>query len=398
MGASADRTRLSIVKESAWGQTPSTPTLQKLNYTQEDINFDIKSRISDSKRSDRMTSDVILTSAGTKGGFDFEFQALASGAADNLLLGALFAEKWNGVNASDDASISAQGAVLTATTKTFDLSAVASLDATKFFVGKKIYFYTTTTNKGFYSIASITSPGVFVVNETISTNETAASGTLIKGQTIKNGLYKHSFTIEKFFEDVDEGFVYKGMVVDQLSIKYQTEKAVTGSFSFIGKDVVINNALIGSVYTDPPQTPFMSANFNVSSVLLDGVTIEECLLEGIDFDIKNNVDGKTAVGVFGYCRTREGEFSLTGKINLYFNNSTMYQKFIDNEAFSLQFTLFDNLGNYYIITLPRLKLSTDEVFSKGKNSDVMDNAKFAALAHNATNCMIQIDRFAGITA
>lgn len=396
MGAASDRTRLSFIKEAAWGITPSTPTLQKLNNTEEDINFAIKSRVSDSKRSDRMNSDVILTTAGTVGGFDFEFQALASGADDSLLLGALFCEKWSGVNGADAASMDITGAVITAATKTFDLSAVSGLDSSKFFVGKNFYLLTTTNNKGFYKIASITSPGVFVVAETLAADETAAAGVLIKGQTAKNGIYKHSYTIEKFFEDVSESFTYKGMVVDKLSIKFQSEKAVTGKYDFVGKDVVIGSSEIGSNYTDEPTTPFLAANFNVKTVKIDGLAIEDCLLESIDLELKNNVDGKTAVGVFGYCRTREGSFDLGGKISMYFNDSTMYQKFITNTAFSLQFTLFDNLGNYYIFTMPRLKLSNDEVFSKGKSSDVMDNAKYEALADNTTGCAIQIDRFSGI--
>lgn len=394
MGASADRTRLSIVKETVWGQTPSNPTLQKLNNTSEDINFAIKSRVSESKRSDRMTTDVILTSAGTKGGFDFEFQAKSSGANDDLLVAALFAGAWRGFGADETAKdFAINGGNVVATTKTFDLSSVSGLIGTNFFVGKKFYLETATTNKGYFTIASITSPGVFVVEETVTIDETFAAGVKVKGQTIRNGLLKDSFTIEKYFEDVGEVFVYKGMCVDTLQIKFQSEKAVTGGYSFVGKDVVVKQTPIGTAYTEVPNTPFMAANFNVSDVKIDKVAVESCLIESIDMEIKNNIDGKTAVGIFGYCRTREGSFSLSGKMSMYFNDSTMYEKFTTNEAFSLGFNLFDNMGNVYVITLPRMKLSDDQVFSKGKDSDVMDDAKYVALADNTTNCMIQIDRF-----
>lgn len=395
MGASSDRARLSFVKEASWGVTPATPTLQKLNYVSEDINFAIKSRVSDSKRSDRMTPDIILTSAGTKGGFDFEFQGAMSGSDDILLLAALYAEKWEGFGVSEGMDSGAiTGGTIVAGTSTFDVSSIAGLTGS-FTVGKHFYLNTATANKGIYKITAVSNPaGVFTVTPAPTTNETFASTVRMIGQTAKNGSFQHSFTIERFLEDVTEGFVYKGMVADTFDLKFASEKAITGGLAFVGKDVVLGETVIGSVYTEPPTTSFMSANFNVSNLKIDGVAVESCLIESVDLNIKNNVDGKSAVGTFGFCRTRVGSFEAGGKISMYFNDSTMYEKFINNTAFSLSFELTDSTNWTYIFTLPKLKLSDDAVFAKGKNTDVMDDAKYVALADNTTGCMIQVDRIA----
>jgi hypothetical protein len=367
--------------------------MQILNNTSEDINFDIKSNISASKRSDRMTPDVVLTSAGAKGGFDFEFQGAMSGTDDKLLLAALYAEKWEGFGAGDSTSIVVTGGSVVAATGVIDLTAVAAVIAGDFFVGKTIYINTDTANKGFYTITELTSTEVFKVTPLPAADETFAAGVTIFGQTAKNGAYQRSFTFEKYFEDVSESFAYAGMSVDTLDLKIESEKILTGNFSFIGKDAVLGSAPIGSVYTDPPTTPIMSANFNVSNVKIDGVAVQACLIESMNMSIKNNVEGKPAVGTFGYCRASVGSFGLDGALNMYFNDATMYEKFLNNTAFSLSFMLTDGGRYTYVITMPKLKLSSDTVNSKAKNSDVMDDAKFAALAYATTNCMIQIDRF-----
>lgn len=387
MGAKANRAYVASVEEVTWGVTPATPTLDKINFTDDSLNYEIESTTPDTIRDDRMVSDVILTSAGSTGGYEFEFQAIASGPDDEHLLAALWAEDWLG----DDTEIDATGCIITASSRTLDLTPVVAV-LTPLVIGQKLIIAGSAQgNDGVYTVESITSVDVYVVVEAFTGDETFVSGQIWGTKYIRNGVFQHSFTLERGHADVSEYFLFTGMVVNEFSLNFQAGEVVTGGYTFVGKDTVVTQTPNGTVYNDAPTTPIMSAGFNVKNVKLNNLAIEDCLLMSLELNINNNVEGKLAVGNFGFCSTAEGEFEVSGAISLYFNDSTMYQRFITNEAFSLSFELSDG-DNVYIFTMPRMKLSTDVVNVEGKNTDVMDNAEYFAIIDPTTNCMLQIDR------
>ena len=389
MGAKANRAYIACVKESQWGVTPGTPTMQKMNFTADSLNYALETTTPESIRDDRQTSDIINTSAGNEGGYEFEMQAEMS-LNDELLVAALWADAWQGAATQ---KIGLEGAVITAPSQ-IDFSAALAGDP-GFAVGDKFFIGDSALgNEGFFTVADVSGAPVYAVREVFATDETFGAGqSMYNSQWIINGLTEHSFTFERGHNDVTEFFLYTGMVVNEYNVTFEAGEVITGEFSFVGKDTAVEQAPAGAAYTDPTTNPFMSASFNVSNVLIDGVPVSECLIQSVEMNINNNVEGKLGVGVFGYCDVSEGTFELTGALNLYFNDSTFYQKFINSEAFSLEFTLTDNDGNAYIYEMPRCKLSADAVNVEGINTDVMDAAEYQALVDETLGYTIKVTRF-----
>jgi len=391
-GAKANRAYIASVKEASWGITPDTPTLQKINFVSDSLNYALETTTPESIRDDRMVSDVINVSAGNEGGYELEFQALQSGPDDDHLVAALWAEEWVG-----DATVKTdvEGAVVTVAGSQIDFGA-GTAQPTAMSPGDKFLLYGTLNkqNNGIYTVVTAPGADVYTVAEAFAADETLPAGAgQYNGQYIKNGLVRHSFTIERGHADVTEYFVYTGMAVNEFNLSFEAGAIVTGGYTFVGKETDVVQAPIGTLYEDAPTTPFMSAGFNVMNVMIDGAPVPECYLQSVELGINNNLTGKMAVGNFGYCDTSEGEFELSGEIGLYFNDSSMYQNFITSTAFSFSFDLVDNDGNAYRITVPKAKLSADAVNVEGKNTDVMDAAEYMAIYDETEGAMIRIDRF-----
>ena len=85
----ADTTQLAYIKETTWGTTPGTPVFQKLRLTGESFAYNPETVVSSELNPNRDVSDVILTSAGASGGFNFE---LSYGTFDDILASLLYAD------------------------------------------------------------------------------------------------------------------------------------------------------------------------------------------------------------------------------------------------------------------------------------------------------------------
>lgn len=100
--ASTNSVALYINPESAWGETPSTPTMQQIRFTSESLVFGKNVAVSETIRADRMRDQVALTSWSTSGDLNFE---LAYFDYDDLLAGAVYSA-WTGIQTISGTNIS----------------------------------------------------------------------------------------------------------------------------------------------------------------------------------------------------------------------------------------------------------------------------------------------------
>ncbi len=84
---------LAFIAESNWGVTPVTPTLQKVRFSEQSLNFNISTISSEEIRSDRMVSDLVQTDAEVTGSFTSE---MSYGNVDDFMAAALY-NSWNSV-------------------------------------------------------------------------------------------------------------------------------------------------------------------------------------------------------------------------------------------------------------------------------------------------------------
>ena len=124
-----------------------------------------------------------------------------------------------------------------------------------------------------------------------------------------------------------------------------------------------------------------NAASNVATIAIGGEPMGDNFVMEASIEIENNLRERNALGTLGAISIGAGEFSVTGSLNTYFNNSDLIAKVIDNSETSL--TLAFNSGDESIMFfLPRVKFSEGTPDVSGKNEDVMASISFQALRDN----------------
>lgn len=397
----ANRSQLSFVAETVWGTTPGTGTadLQILRFTDESLAFNIDNIQSNEIRADRQTSDLIQTGAECSGGISFE---MSYGAYDDFLIGALWAQQWEGVATTttgqiiSGATVSNLDFTLNATDNTI---ALGSSVQHQIVAGQWIELVNSAADDGYHFVTTVatnlitvgSSPGI-TTPEILDETDLAE----INGFRLRNGTQENNYSIERYHADKTQYFGFKGMTINNLSITAAANSILTGSFEFIGKDGTRAGSSIGGSYTAAPANDVMNAVSNVANIMegatltpLSGVFVSE-----LSFALVNNIRGQAAIGTLGNADLGVGTCEVTGTLNTYFENGNLYDKYLAGTESGLSFKVEDSDGNAYIFTFPRVKFQTDTVNVGGLNSDVMENLTWQAIRHADYNCTIHIDRIA----
>ncbi len=372
---------------------PNNPVMQKVNFVKDSLSAEPTTKTSNHVRDDRMITDVTVKGLEIGGGYEFEYQ-FENSLLDELLLGFLWQEDWSDIR-SDGAvadieagTIATSGAVLDLTGATEKLDNIVD--------GQKVKITGTANsgaNDGVYSLTE-TVANTYTMSPAPAATETLGAGVTAKGSMARNGSFYQPFFIERGHTDVLEYFKFLGMACNVMALNIADQSDVTGSFDFVGLTAVVEETVeSGATYTAVTDTPVFSTVTNVPSIFLDDVIQESCFVKEMTLEINNNVTPKTGIGVYGACETNAHKFSASGKMTMYFEDSTMFQKLLNGTAFSVSWVFEDALGNGYVYTLPRVKLDSDKINVESGDDDVMDNASYVALADSTTACAVQIDKY-----
>lgn len=380
----ADTSRVQVyqVPEVTYGVTPAA-ALKETRFTGESLKFSIASTQSKEIRQDRQVSDLVQTGAEAQGGVNYE---LSYGAHDDMIAGAMMAD-W--------------GATLTLTGTTISASSVdnsfnfSGNNSPVFVVGQWLRSsgFATAANNGYFQVVSRTA-GKIVVSGSLLTTEAAAASVTVKGCMIRNGTTKKSFTLEKKFSDLAKYFAYTGMMISNMNLSVAANEIVTGDFQFMGKSHTSSGATVGTgAPTAAAANTVLNAVSNVAAFFEGGSVQAGLYVKAMKYSLNNNLRGKPAIGVLGNVDVGLGDILVTGQMSAYFENDTMYQKFLTNAASSTATRFVDAEGNALIITMPKIKYSEGSVVAGGSNQDVMVDLTYQAMRDPTTGCTIQIDRF-----
>lgn len=224
---------------------------------------------------------------------------------------------------------------------------------------------------------------------------TGVTGCRLVSTRLSNSTTQRSFTVEKGFTDAAQYFAYRGMNLSKLSMSFASGAIVGGSFEFLGKDCMApTGATQLSSTAQPSKTgDVMNAVAGVGNVLENGSAITGTYIKSLKFDLDNKLRGQTAIGVFGNAAVVPGTLEVKGEIEVYLANGTMYSKFINNTATSIEFTMKDmTTGFAYALKFPKVKFNDAKVQAGGLDQDVMLTMPFTALMDTTTNKTFIIDR------
>lgn len=391
--ADTSRAQLRYIDEGAsFAVIPNTGNAIDLRMTGESLDHQIQKETSKEIRADRQTSDLIVVGAGASGGVNFEL----SYAEYDAFLAAALMGSWSVYGTKG------VGATFTATFTATTITASAAPTGTSAFTGlsKGQWFKLTApthANDGkFFKVSEVTAPTGTVV--TVDAATPLAVGTSIANCTIAtsrlaNGTTMKSFSMEKEFSDIGQFFAYRGMTVSQLSMGLQSGQIVNGSFSFIGKDSVRGSStqLPGTAVASQEYEP-MNAVSGVGDILENGSAITGTFVKDLSLALDNKLRSRDAVGNLGPVSIGAGTLALTGTLDVYLADGTLYDKFTNNTSTSISFRVVDPSGNGYVVTLPAVRYGDAKVNAGGMDQDAMISLPFTAIRDVSHLKTIFIDR------
>jgi hypothetical protein len=210
---------------------------------------------------------------------------------------------------------------------------------------------------------------------------------------IRNGTTEKSYSIEKEFEDITQFISYTGMMVSQLTLALASKSIATSALSFMGETAAIAQVTIAGSNVAAPTNDVMNAVSNVASIREGGSALSGTYAKNLNLTINNNPRALDGIGVLGAVGVGLGQCVVTGDMEVYFEDETLYEKFLNGTETSIDWRLADADGNTYIFTLHRVKYSEGNPDIPSSNADTMLPLNFQALRDPDLDCTIQIDKF-----
>ena len=193
---------------------------------------------------------------------------------------------------------------------------------------------------------------------------------------LENGTLKLYRTVIKEFLDMAPAvaFVYKGCVVNQISLAIAKRSKITGTISLMGLEIAEAKPA-GATYLPETTTSPLNASSNVTSILLDDIPMTSCI-DTMSVQILNNFRPKDCVGKFFHSDFNYGAFSVSGNMDLYFETMEQFNMYKAGTPFKLAIHIEDDAGNQYLLELLRCKFETLTTNATGENTDVMASGSY----------------------
>lgn len=262
------------------------------------------------------------------------------------------------------------------------------------------------TLHGVFKVDAMTDDKITVSPSPATFANAGALAVTVKGSMLRNPsnadeITPQSFTIETGFEDVDQYWITDGLRVGTFSYNIASNSILTGSFGFNGRQTKRQGTtkLGAAPYTvlDTTSTPVANATVNVGAIVINGEELTTAI-QSITMNGNNSLRDQNAVSFKFPAGIGAGRFELTGNLMAYFADGSLWDKFIEHQTVSIEFSIEDVLGNHYEYTIPAVNFTTDTVNPPGGNQDVMENMEFGAKRDPITGCELQIDRYSSVNA
>lgn len=366
-----------------------------LNMLSESFDYTVKTESSKAIRSDRQVSDLVQVGATAQGGFGFEHMYKEY---DPFILAALQANTYTAFNTTGVSGALPAITTISSTAITF-ASTTAAMGDTSTLVKGQWFMLTppagaTQTVKDWFAshplrVSLTVNPTNTVVTVDASTpiNTTIAGVSMAAGAVIgtsyaANASTMKSWSIEVGHADINIYRQYLGMILSKMDLKLSVGSIVTGNFEFVGKSMtypIPTSTGMGTPTASQTYTP-ANATKGVFDIIEGGSSITATTyIKSAEISIDNSLRAQDAVGVFGTAGVASGTMQVTGKLEVYFADATMYNKLLSGAASSFCLPVIDVNGNGYVYYFPRIKYSAAKVNAGGLDQDNMLSMDFQAL-------------------
>lgn len=344
-------------------------------------------------RPDRQTPDIIRKSIGVTGQIRGEFSHTTY---DDFLESLLLSTTWTAVVTNGAGNISVQAAAGTITRAAGDFVAEGFLQ----YAWIKTSGFTAPGNNGWFKILSLTTTVLTVAGPTTLVDEGAAARVVKQGGFITNGTTLNSYTMARMYTDlVTTGEQFVGCCLDKGTMTIPTNDKATVQFDVLGKS--------GSTVTAPTFT----SDAATTTPIIESIDHVPYLMEAVaagppgtypslgvvdaTWNISNNLRQRLQVGTLGPISIGKGQCDVAGQFRVYFQTSTLFNKFLNNTNTTFAFVLQDSSATpkSYVVEFPRVRITDGERVAGGINQDVIARLDFEAFMHETELKTIRISRW-----
>ena len=399
--------QLRYIVESTPGTTPVTGNGVNLRMTGPTMKAAVGTTSSNEIAAHRMASGLTTTDMNLDGGFNFELSGKEYDPFLESLLGSTFTHF--GVAGLGAAfSMVTTATTITASVATTGASIftalpngswikivppVAATAAVKAYFADRWFKVATTTATVITLDASTPITGVGIIGAT-------APGYAVSQSTVANGAsLARSFTLEYAMTDINQFLPFRGMRANSMDLSLDVGSIITGSFGFMGQRHDITQASVlpkdGGNWIASKDGEVMNSVTDVGIIAVGGVNLlagGTSFIRNISLEINNNLRGQKAVGVFGNAGVGYGEFGVSGSMEVYFQDETLYKQALEGTNTTLAFGVADFTGAGYLIELDKIRFNNASMNPGGKDGDMMVSLPIEAFYRTDLQRGIRITR------
>jgi hypothetical protein len=180
------------------------------------------------------------------------------------------------------------------------------------------------------------------------------------------------------------------MRVSGFNLSFPYGQLVTGGFNFAGKSATLTGTTNAGSITAASTTDVINGSTDVTNILLDGGA-PGVAIKSISLTLDNTMRAIEGIGEAGPTNQAAGRSMVTGSIEAYFANATLYNKLLLNTSSTLEWTVGDGT-NTLAFLMDNVKFNDGSPTVSGVDTDVMLTLNFTALFDTTTATNLQITR------
>lgn len=373
--------------ESAWAEIPgANNNMTELPITGETLKEAKGTVKSDRIRSDAQRKGIAVISADVAGDINFELIYSDFDAQFESVMRNAFTD----VNILNQTDISANSV-----TRQF-VGAASEFDS--ILTGTHILTdgFHDDANNGFHFVTAKSTDGsTLTVATTTLVTEGAGRPVTVKSSYVRNGVTDKSFLMERRHIDITQYKSFRGIEMATLTANFRARAKIDGTFGTAGERAVPSATSLKGSGTDTAASvnDFMTGSANIGFIQKDNVELTESVSE-ITVSVNTNprqrgvLKSKYSKGI------GKGWFDLTGTMELYFEDQTYYNDFVNHTPRIVSWSTSDTDGNVNIFTVPHLYFIDAEDAPSAGNIDIMEALDWDSDVHPTYGYTFQIERFA----
>lgn len=325
-------------------------------------------------RADRQVTDIVRTGISVAGPIAGE---LSYGAYDDFIQWALFhsGSAWSAEVTNGAVNLSIASNVIT--------RASGSWVSDGFAKGRWVTLsgFSEGANNGVYGkITAITATTLTIGAVTLVDEGAGASKTVTQLAYVENGTALTEFALERQYADLSNEFAqYVGCGLNGLSLAVNAKGIIEATFDVIGKKEQSATSSMDSTPDAAPTNDVMNAVDHVTAVYEGGYAAGNILgVLGFTLQAGNNLRARDQIGTLGAISLGTGSFDVRGTLRAYFQDKTLFDKYLSWTKTSLSLLLKDGASNRYFLDVPSCRLGSGRRVAGGQNQDIIADLTFEA--------------------